>query len=678
MSEAKVLQFQPFTSNVSIDFWFELAKRKLEQYKLSEEPVPLTGLYNASHYAQTSSTEAVSLPSLFQLSKESFEHTGAAFTTSSINSCSSTGTMYNTNTTESFVNMDKKILFDRLASQIWSDIQSGKALDKPSTLTAFLLVAFADIKKYKFYYWFAFPALFAEPAVTSHAPQPATTVFTAAQWASISSQIERPDQPNFFALVREGDLYRFTSLRECFDSTTTWSRDQLVEKVVFGFTDSSKLESHPGWIMRNFLMLIAVQFGVDRCKVLSYRGQTKHKDDTTISDSLVFDVQMASIDKKDRLFIPKSTGWERNAKNQLSAKFVNLSSTMDPIKLMSSSVDLNLRLMQWRLMPSLDLSRVSGTKCLLLGAGTLGCNVARSLMSWGVRQITLVDSGTVSYSNPTRQSLFEFADCLHAGKPKAQAAADKLKQIFPGMEAVGVVMSIPMPGHPIPKGEEKDIESTVDRLRGLIREHDVVFMLTDSRESRWLPTLLAAAEGKLAINAALGFDTYLVLRHGLGQDEQGNYSPHLGCYFCNDVVAPQNSLRERTLDQQCTVTRPGLSSIASALAVELMVSVLHHPDRGCAAADASRDITEKTTLELGNVPHSIRGFLTHFNSLIIEGKPYNRCTACSPLVVNELKKDGFGFLAKVFNEPNYLEDVTGITEMKQEAQDVQWEIDEDL
>jgi len=55
------------------------------------------------------------------------------------------------------------------------------------------------------------------------------------------------------------------------------------------------------------------------------------------------------------------------------------------------------------------------------------------LQGWGVRNITFVDSAKVSFSNPVRQPLFEFEDCLEGGKPKAHCAADSLKRIFPGI-----------------------------------------------------------------------------------------------------------------------------------------------------------------------------------------------------------------------------------------------------
>jgi ubiquitin-like modifier-activating enzyme ATG7 len=124
---------------------------------------------------------------------------------------------------------------------------------------------------------------------------------------------------------------------------------------------------------------------------------------------------------------------------------------MDPTRLADQAVDLNLKLMRWRILPSLDLDKVASTKCLLLGAGTLGCYVARVLMvsirdrllwrllnscsvqGWGVRNITFVDSARVSFSNPVRQPLFEFEDCLDGGKIKAICAADRLKKIFPGV-----------------------------------------------------------------------------------------------------------------------------------------------------------------------------------------------------------------------------------------------------
>lgn len=60
----------------------------------------------------------------------------------------------------------------------------------------------------------------------------------------------------------------------------------------------------------------------------------------------------------------------------------------------------------------------------------MGCAIARDLLSWGVEQITFVDYGNVSYSNPTRQCLFTHEDAAK-NKKKAQTAADRIKEIMP-------------------------------------------------------------------------------------------------------------------------------------------------------------------------------------------------------------------------------------------------------
>jgi hypothetical protein len=127
---------------------------------------------------------------------------------------------------------------------------------------------------------------------------------------------------------------------------------------------------------------------------------------------------------------------------------MDVSHLMSPLQLATQAVDLNLRLMRWRAAPELDLSLLASCRCLLLGAGTLGCAVSRTLLAWGVRSITFVDSSTVSYSNPVRQSLFVQEDCLEGGRPKAAAAAEALRAIYPAVDAAGVRLSVPMPGHP--------------------------------------------------------------------------------------------------------------------------------------------------------------------------------------------------------------------------------------
>ncbi|XP_044976352.1 ubiquitin-like modifier-activating enzyme atg7 isoform X2 [Hordeum vulgare subsp. vulgare] len=333
-----------------------------------------------------------------------------------------------------------------------------------------------------------------------------------------------------------------------------------------------------------------------------------------------------------------------------------------------------------KLPPSFPVNsgKLSSARCLLLGAGTLGCDVARILMDYGVRNLTIVDSGCVVVSNLARQSLYTNID---RKTPKAIAILEHLKERCSSVEAEGIQMEIPMPGHPVSSKEAAGVLKACERLQELVATHDAVFLLTDTRESRWLPTLLCANENKIAITAALGYDSYLAMRHGAGPGTVAEGSDmvaamsklsaedvlgrqRLGCYFCNDVIAPVDSVSNRTLDQQCTVTRPGLASIASGHAADLFTRLLNHPDGIHAPGDIAGTNSEGPS---GLLPHQIRGSVSQYNLLTLMGYSSSSCIACSNAVVREYRSRGLDFVMQVINEPTYLEDLTGLTELMKSA-----------
>ncbi|KAG8128229.1 putative Ubiquitin-like modifier-activating enzyme ATG7 protein, partial [Naja naja] len=578
------------------------------------------------------------------------------------------------------------------SNPIWDAITSGNAIKNPVLLNKFLLLTFADLKRYRFYYWFCYPALYVSEGIPLvKQPVPLNTKFSPAQTEALQNSYDQLCQKEgltalpYFLIKCHEDSVHVSLLRNWDDFLS----DQR-EKVIFGVYDPCNFTQYPGWPLRNMLILAAHRWGglLQSVEVLCFRDRTM-QGARDISHSILFEVKLPQLTSSSDC--PKAVGWEKNPKGCMGPRMVNLSECMDPKRLAESSVDLNLKLMCWRLVPTLDLEKVVSAKCLLLGAGTLGCSVARTLMAtdvlvsysdsqsweqpvfmskfqvfqylnnylfwgWGVRKITFVDNAKISYSNPVRQPLYEFEDCLGGGKSKAIAAAERLQKIFPGVRAEGFNMSIPMPGHPVDFSETtlQQAQKDVAQLEKLIDGHDVIFLLMDTRESRWLPAVISASKRKLVINAALGFDTFVVMRHGLkkpknheiGDSPCNNSSGSvdllgsslfsnipgykLGCYFCNDVVAPGDSTRDRTLDQQCTVSRPGLAMVAGALAVELMISILQHPEGGYAVASSSDDRMNEPPTSLGLVPHQIRGFLSRFDNVLPVSLAFDKCTACSP------------------------------------------------
>uniref|UniRef100_A0A8C7GL65 Ubiquitin-like modifier-activating enzyme ATG7 n=1 Tax=Oncorhynchus kisutch TaxID=8019 RepID=A0A8C7GL65_ONCKI len=628
------LQFAPFSSALEAGFWHQLTQKKLNDYRLDESPKNIKGYYYNG--------DPVGLPTRLTLEFSAFEADGP----SPARCCPVTGTLYNTNTLEAFKTSDKKALLEQQATEIWESIQSGDALKDPSLLCKFLLLTYADLKKYHFYYWFCFPALcFSEGIKILKEPATLDQVFSSKQTSALQAAYDSlcgetgTSAVPYFLIKYTGDTVQVAQLRD-WDSFNT-----DLNKVTVGVYDPCTLPQHPGWPLRNLLFLLASKWGsqLDVVEVMCFRDRTL-QGSRNIQHSIVFQVKLPIPEQSVNAACPKNVGWEKNPKGAMGPRMVNLSECMDPKRLAESSVDLNLKLMRWRLVPSLNLDKVTSTKCLLLGAGTLGCNVARTLMGWGVRHITFVDNSKISYSNPVRQPLYEFEDCLGGGKSKALAAVDRLGKIFPGVNAEGHVMSIPMPGHPVNFSEAtmSQARQDVEHLEKLISEHDVVFLLMDTRESRWLPTVIAA----IGSESALGFDTFVVMRHGLkkpkpcgpgdSSDPSSSSSLPAASLFSNIPghrlgYVRRHSTRDRTLDQQCTVSRPGLAMIAGALAVELMVSILQHTEGGYAVASSSDDRMNEPPTSLGLVPHQIRGFLSRFDNVLPASLAFDKCTACSQI-----------------------------------------------
>lgn len=604
------LKYTPAQLFVESSFFTVLLDRKLNEFKLDSSSYDIRGFQTPPSRLTRFNDRPI-----FNLDHASFDTESP-----SDGNLWFKGSLHNVNTIEEFRLCDKASLLRGWGLEIHRDILSGTS--SRASLERFHVLTFCDLKKYRFYYWFAFPVLNSPWTVEKTSPTKESD--------SLRAYIGSHANEAFFAVVK-GEYVLLERLEKA-------------ENGSFVFVDTCLGASKtPSVQLKNYLFLLAAR-GFRKVELLVYRS------DGSFTCTLSLE---ADFDPKSDVF--KVSGWERTAQGKLGPKVADLASLIDPKQLADQAVDLNLRLMKWRVAPDIDLDTIRNQKVLLLGAGTLGSYVARALMGWGVRNITFADSGRVLYSNPVRQPLFRFEDCFGdagQGVVKAKRAAQALKEIFPGVDATGYQLEVPMVGHPV--ADEGVLKKAYEELERLVEAHDAVFLLMDSRESRWLPSLLGLAHNKVVINAALGFDSYLVMRHG------GLGTQRLGCYFCNDVFAPGDSLSDRTLDQMCTVTRPGGAPMALALAVELFVAILQHPERNMAPAEA--------TSRFGDVPHQIRGFLHGFLQVKLSAPAYKHCLACSEMVLEGYKASGWEFVRLCLNDVGYLEQVLGLKKVQEDAE----------
>jgi len=698
-SSGTTVKFVPFQSAVESAFWVRYNRAKLETIKLSETAVPIQLSYSVNGGSRVQCRDNSLLVS------ENDEAAVAAGNNNNNECVAVTGSLLGFNTMEAFQKTDKnKLLRDYFCAQFWHE-DDAKVLN---SLNCSMLITLADLKQHKVVYWFAFPVLAPKQSITIQSQEDVSGAL-ATQLAGSGETMRRRHPLTegltpYFMFSKQKTVCEPLS-KESYNSMKTDNDD-----LVFCFFDPvghAGDDAMMGWPMRNLVAYLCfhLDLGGKSVQILSYRPKVLRRiselhdsDDSAVlvepptgSDDkcLLLELQVplkqdyehtiataSAADKSASYQNYKVVGWELNARAKPGPRSVNLKPLLDPTHLAIQAADLNLKLMKWRMIPNLNVDLLQSSKVLLIGAGTLGCNVARVLLGWGIRHFKIVDYGKVSYSNPVRQSLFTLEDC-HAdggsGRPKAAAAAEALKTIAADVHSEGISISVPMPGHP---ESEESIRNSVELLDKLVQDADVVFLLTDTRESRWLPTVMAAAHDKMLINAALGLDSWLVMRHGGGFATDSKEAPRHGCYFCSDVVAPENSTKNRTLDQQCTVTRPGLALIAGSMASEVMVSMLHHPAGVNAPAPSSMSSNFSPTVAqndaaspLGLIPHQIRGSLVSYTMMTPTVPAFKHCTGCSKGVVDEYLKDKIGVVLKCCQttSSSYLEDIAGLTHFRAEA-----------
>jgi ubiquitin-like modifier-activating enzyme ATG7 len=546
------LKFAPWKSDVDVQFYAALAHIKINHDRLNDSARKVLGLYDVRPGDHPTRSNRMQI-----------HPTALTSDDTPANYFRGEGIIKNFNTLEEYKNADRAAILERAAQTIWEAIHDGSIYECPSLLASFTLITFANLKKYTFTYHFGFPAIQSDP------PWRQTGEFSKLTPAETTHLVDAVQTWRYSSDARQRGFFLAKRVRETGDpegrpKTPVTPSDELGYKWVVGrleafekgffdgvekddrfisFSDPSTYADNPGWMLRNLLVLMRHRWQITEAQILCYRDTHLRRDQ---ANSLIMQVQTesspeapadASIEGSTRPRtpkLPKVSGWERNDAGKLVSRSVDLSEYMDERKLADQAVDLNLKLIKWRIAPSVDLDVIKNCKCLLLGAGTLGSYVSRTLMGWGVRKITFIDNARVSFSNPVRQPLFDFKDCIQGGARKAERAAEALEEIYPGVDSAGHVMEVPMAGHPITDGAKT--KADFDKLKKLIDEHDAIFLLMDTRESRWLPTVMGKAAGKIVLNAALGFDTYVVMRHGLKVTAEGE--EEFGCYFCNDVVAP--------------------------------------------------------------------------------------------------------------------------------------------
>ena len=287
------LKFVPTGSLVDASFFHRLAQLKLEKFKLRDTSEPISAMVTSP--AKITKFDTSPLVLLDYLSFDLGLNSDSLY----IN-----GLLINTNTIEEFKDFDKLAFLKSLGAELARILTLTSELPPFANMTSFRLLTYSDLKKHKFYYWFAFPTL-------------------VSSW-NISSQISIDESIPVF----KNEVFLAVDLFK--RPIPSWK--DASEYIFYDISNGSL----PSALLRNYLYFLALK-GVTSIQLTVVKGSTN-----------AVKYQLILKEPIDPNAAPKATGWERNANGKLGPKLANLGALIDPHQLADQAVDLNLKLMKWR------------------------------------------------------------------------------------------------------------------------------------------------------------------------------------------------------------------------------------------------------------------------------------------------------------------------------------------
>lgn len=205
-----------------------------------------------------------------------------------------------------------------------------------------------------------------------------------------------------------------------------------------------------------------------------------------------------------------------------------------------------------------DQEKLSRSTALVLGVGALGNEIVKNLCLLGVGRIRIVDLDVVENSNLSRSPLFRER---HEGTPKAFAAAESARELYPAVKVAPMRLDIV---HDLGWGHYADA--------------DIVLAGLDGREAR-----LSANRACIRVGRHF-FDGAIEGVAGVARAFDGRNGP---CYECTmgerdwELLRHRRSCNMLSRDEMRsghTPTVTTISSVIAALEVQQAVKHLHELD----------------------------------------------------------------------------------------------------